>query len=518
MKIVTVQQMQDLERRSEAAGVSTHPLMENAGLAVAESARNLLGQAASVPILVLVGPGNNGGDGLVTARYLKDWGADVQVYLCNRHKTPDPKLDLVQRQGTSIMEAPKDKNYKRLGQLLVSSRLVIDAVLGTGKARPLEGELKEVCLRLAKAKEINPKLLVLALDLPTGLDADTGATDPACVSADLTVTLGCPKVGLFCFPGAENVGRLEVVDIGIPKGSDADVNLELMTPQWAGKTLPRRPLQAHKGSFGKALVVAGSKNYIGAAYLACTAATRVGAGLVTLATAQSLQSALATRMAEVTHLPLPETELGAVSDKGLPLVLDALPSYDALLVGCGLGQARTTEAFVDGLILSQTPLPPLVLDADALNVLAKHPRWWERAPAKAIITPHPGEMARLTGKSIKDIESNRFALAIKAAREWNKVVILKGAYSVVASPDGTAMVSPFANPGLASAGTGDVLAGTIVGLLAQGLEPFQAACLGVYLHGSAGEAVREDLGDAGMLASDLLPVLPKVIKGLKERN
>ncbi len=515
MKIVTVEQMQDLEARSEKAGVSTDSLMEKAGLAVAQKVLDELGSVTNSRVLVLAGPGNNGGDGLVAARHLYAWGVTVHIYLCGRKKESDPKPDLARKQGFQSIDSAQDSNLSRLEQLLSSSQMVVDAVLGTGRARPLEGVIKEVFQRLARARENNPRLRLLALDLPTGLNADTGAIDPMCVASDVTVTLGNPKVGLFYFPGAEKVGRLEVVDIGIPVGLDAEIGLELMTPQWAKRNLPERQLQAHKGSFGKALVVAGSKNYIGAAYLACTAATRVGAGLVTLATPQSLQPSLAAKLTEVTYIPLPESEPGAVSAEAMSLIRESISDYDALLVGCGLGQAQTTRAFIEKAICSGDTLPPTILDADALNILAKRPEWWENMKAEGVLTPHPGEMARLTGQSIGGIERDRIGQAKGAAQKWNQVVVLKGAYTVVASPEGRTMVSPFANPGLASAGTGDVLAGAIVGLLAQGLAPIEATCLGVYLHGTAGEDVRKEFGDTGMVAGDLLPVLPKVIKNLR---
>ena len=517
MKIVTIEEMQELERRSEEAGVSTDALMENAGLAVARKVEEYVGSVTDASVLMLIGPGNNGGDGLVAARHLHSWGARVHVYLCKRNKDPDPKLELAKEQWIEIIDSTEDHGFGLLKGLLASSRVVVDAVLGTGRARPIEGVLKEVFLSLRAARERGGSLLV-SLDLPSGLDADTGAVDPLCVEADVTFALASPKSGLFCFPGAEKVGRLEVVDIGIPPGLDERVQLQLMTEEWASKALPERALRAHKGSFGKALVVAGSRNYVGAAYLSCTAATRVGAGLVTLATPQSLQAALAAQMAEVTYIPLPETQPGAVSLEAKDEVLESLPEYDALLVGCGLGQAETTRAFVQEAIMGQANLPPLVLDADALNILSSVPDSLKSMPEMAIVTPHPGEMGRLASRSVGEIEKDRLKSARNAAADWNKIVVLKGAFTVVASPGGYAMVSPFANPGLASAGTGDVLAGSIVGLLAQGLSPMEAACLGVYLHGVAGEAVRNELGDTGMVAGDLLPALPRVIKRLKEHH
>ncbi|MFH0847116.1 MAG: NAD(P)H-hydrate dehydratase [Chloroflexota bacterium] len=281
--------------------------------------------------------------------------------------------------------------------------------------------------------------------------------------------------------------------------------------------LPKRSPLANKGDFGRVMVVAGSINYTGAPYLACAGALRVGAGLVTLAIARSLLPIVALKLTEATYLPLPEKESGIVSGDAAGLVREAVKDYDVLLIGCGMGQDESVVSLVRGVLFELgSPKPALVIDADALNVLAKTPDWWQALPDDAILTPHPGEMARLTGLSVTQIQQDRLTLAKKVASAWHKTVVLKGAYTVVASPEGKIRVAPFANPGLASAGTGDVLAGAIAGLVAQGLSLFDGASLGVYLHGEAGGMVRENLGDAGMLASDLLPALPLVIKKLKE--
>ena len=517
MKIVTSEQMRTIEERSEQAGVSTDVLMENAGLAVAERARYHLGRVEGAPVVVLVGPGNNGGDGLVAARHLHAWGARTTVYLCLDRRPDHPKLGAVLDDGIPVLHASKDDGLAKLRETLETAQLAIDAVLGTGRARPIEGVLKDVLVELSGAKTRRSELRVLALDLPTGLDADTGAVDPVCPTADITVSLGYPKAGLFMFPGAQRTGDVEFVDIGLPPGLDDDISLELMTPQWAADLLPQRPISAHKGTFGRTLVVAGSPNFVGAAYLAATAAARSGAGLVTLAIPQSIQNAVAAKATEPTYIPLNESSPGVFAPQAADQVLESLPDYGSLLVGCGMGQAQATGELLEQLLYSGASLPPTVIDADALNFLARSqdPGWWEKMPSPAIVTPHPGEMARLSSGSIDAVEGDRTNNATQAAAKWNKVVVLKGAYTVVASPNGRAMLSPFANPGLASAGTGDVLAGAIAGLLAQGLGLEDAAALGVYIHASAGELVRDDLGDTGMIASDVLGALPRAIKALK---
>ncbi len=517
MKVVTAEEMRRIDRAAADTGITTDILMENAGRAVAEETRKLVGGVVGRRVLVLVGPGNNGGDGLVAGRYLADWGAEVVLYLCARRSPADRNLALAVERGLAVFEAWEDDNFKNLDSLLSVSEVVIDAVLGTGKTRALEGVLGEALDRLSKLKLVRPGATIVAVDVPSGLDADTGAVDPRCPAVDFTVTLGYPKVGLYNFPGAERAGRVIIVDIGIPAALAEGVKTELITAQWARSVLPVRRRDANKGTFGRVLVVAGSINYIGAAYLACMGAARVGAGLVTLAAPESLQPILAAKLTEVTYLPLPEKETGVIGEKAAAIVTGHLPDYDVLLIGCGLGQKPSVVKFVRSLLLetSGRQRVPLVIDADGLNILSQVPEWWQKLGGGAILTPHPGEMARLSGTTIAEVQQRRLAIAREKAGEWQQVVVLKGAYTVVAAPDGRAKISQAANPGLASAGTGDVLSGAVAGLLAQGLTLFDAAACGVYLHGEAGEVVREELGDAGMLAGDLLPVLPRVIKRLK---
>jgi hydroxyethylthiazole kinase-like uncharacterized protein yjeF len=516
MKVVTADQMRQIDQACEKAGLPNSVLMENAGKTVAEEVRRILGNIDRQHIVVLIGPGNNGGDGLVAARYLHDWGAKVSIYLFAQRKTDDTNLALVRERKIACVDM-NEEDLSELDKGLSSATAVIDAIFGTGKIRPLGGTVAEALGRVKTAREQRQNLHIFALDLPSGMDADSGAVDPACLYADDTITLGFPKVGLYSLPGMENAGRITIADIGIPSYLADEVNIELITAEWARSVLPARPLGANKGTFGKVLVVAGSINYIGAAYLACEGSIRVGAGLVTLATAASLQPILASKLTEVTYLPLPESSQGIISPQAASLVGEELSNYNVLLLGCGLGQNESVTGFIKSAILeSKVKLPLTVLDADALNTLANIPGWWQQLTDNAILTPHLGEMARLAGVSVEEVKSDWIGVAEKLALEWHKTVVLKGAYTVVITPDGRPKIRPVANPGLASAGTGDVLAGTIAGLAAQGLSPADAAACGVYLHGQAGEMVRERLGDSGMIASDLLPVLPLVIKRLKD--
>jgi ADP-dependent NAD(P)H-hydrate dehydratase / NAD(P)H-hydrate epimerase len=517
MKVVTAEQMRQIDRRAADAGLTTEILMENAGRAVARETIKLATGVSGKRILVLVGPGNNGGDGLVAARHFADSGADVTVYLCSKRPDVDKNLDLLQQRGMKIIQAEQDAAFTKLENFLAASEIVVDSIFGTGKSRALDGVFQDVMTRVIAAKKITPGILMVAVDLPSGLDSDTGAVDPSCPAFDATITLGYLKSGLFNFPGAEMAGRVIIADIGLPTSMADNIHTELITSDWIRSLLPRRPANANKGSFGKVLVVAGSINYIGAAYLACMGAARVGAGLVTLSTASSLQPVLAAKLTEVTYAPLPESEPGIISSKASTVIKRLLPGYDVLLMGCGLGQKLAVAGFVKSVIFDKgnSKPPVLILDADALNVVAKLPNWWRKLSKDVILTPHPGEMARLSGVDVDEVQRQRLEIARKMAEQWQKVVVLKGAYTIVAAPDGRVRINPTANPGLASAGTGDVLSGVIAGLVAQGLSPFDAATCGVYLHAQAGEMVRAELGDAGILAGDLLPVLPRVIKSLK---
>lgn len=534
MKVVSVAEMTRLDEEAQKQGVSIPFMMENAGRLVAqeiEKRRPIAGKS----VLVLVGPGNNGGDGLVAARYLKVAGAKATAYLWDR-KGEDKALASAKDEGVVIFA---DKDNATLARLLDESEIVVDALLGTGANRPIEGRLGEILGLLKERCKRRPKPFVVALDLPTGLNADTGAIDPTAVPADLTVVLTAPKRGFFIFPGAEYIGELVTVDIGIPETLTEGIKAELATSEMVQELLPPRPRSANKGTFGKVLVVAGSSNYTGAPYLAAAAATRVGTGLVTMGVAASLFPILAAKIHEATFLLLPH-DLGGLIPEATRLIFKRVSEYQALLLGPGLGREEKTVEFVHTLLglekaakrkeigfltkgqqaeeKATATLPAIVIDADGLNALAKIQGWWKALPPATILTPHPGEMARLMGMSTEDVQARRLDIAREAAQKWGRVVVLKGAHTLVASPTGELTISPFANPGLASAGTGDVLAGAIVGFLAQGIEPYAAAICGVYVHGLTGEIAKRAFGDAGMVASDLLPLLPQAIKRLKEER
>ncbi len=492
-------------------------LMRNAGRAVAAEIADNLETVENKRILVLAGPGNNGGDGLVAARHLKDAGAQVDVYLLASRESDDIIYREVVISGLTPIEVHLDAGFERLRDILKSADIVLDAVFGTGVTRPLSGAIAAALALVSQEKKGRQDLLIIALDLPSGVNADSGAADPAGLQADLTVTLGYPKRGLFVYPGAGYSGEVIITDIGIPAGVDDEIVTALLTDESVRSLLPQRHAGAHKGSSGKTLVVAGSAEYSGAAVLTCLGAYRAGAGLVTLGAPRSLNTIYGIKLTETTHLLLPESGDGYLSTEAAAFIIDHLGDYQALALGPGLGQRPGTLETVR-LVLSGLPLRlKVVLDADALNALSVTPEWWRIYDHVAVLTPHPAEMSRLTGLSVEQIQSDRINVTRRYAELWQQTVVLKGAHTVIASPDGSVAVSPFATPGLATAGTGDVLTGIIAGLMAQGLGGYHAACAGVYVHAQAATLVSSYLGDCGMIASDILPQIPRAINSLKEQ-
>lgn len=517
-RLVSVAQMQAVERAADAAGHAYAVMMEVAGHAVAETIHR---RYPGARVLVLAGPGNNGGDGLVCARYLHDAGLPVALYLWKRRT--DPEHDdfrhhgkLVDR-GVPWVHADQDPEWRTLRAWLAGAEVVVDALLGTGANRPIRGDLAELLDILTGARGKASRPALVAVDCVSGLNCDSGALDPASVPADVTVTFAHAKVGHYQFPGAAASGELVVAPIGTPPVPVDDGAIFVLEKALMAQWAPRRADNSHKGSFGKFMALVGSTNYAGAAYLACAAAGRTGAGLVTGVAPETVRPIVASRLAEATWLPVrpgPDETPGALGASALETVAPALAGYDALLMGCGLGQNQGTRELLRTLLAQET-LPPTVIDADGLNLLAQMDGWPTRLPAATVLTPHPAELARLCGISVQEATARRWALAQEKAAAWNCVVLAKGPYTVIAEPGGRMAVLPVATAALATAGTGDVLAGAIGALLAQGLTPFRAACVGAWLHGRAGLRCAATMGNAGVVASDLLLHLPRILRELQ---
>lgn len=535
-KVVTVEQMRAIEQAADASGLTYDQMMENAGKSIATAILDFWPDAEGWSVTILAGPGNNGGDGLVVGHYLQDAGAKVSVYLTKARPEEDENLRRIIRHGCPITVAEKDKGHKALRDLIVSADLIVDSIFGTGFKPPIKGDAKKILEFVNTMLEEHPPApYIVAVDCPSGIDCDTGEISDESLSADLTVTLVAAKPGLLRFPGAEYVGEIVVGDIGIPPSQKeiAAIELEFATREGVRAWLPERPRDAHKGTFGRVIIVAGSINFPGAASLSALGAYRSGAGLVTVAVPEPIQGFLVPMIPEATWLVLPH-ELGVIADSAADVILEELPNCQAFLLGPGFGQEPATLNFMKRLInpsavakqeigfvrhegVDKTlKLPPMVIDADGLKLLVRIPDWEVHLPGQSILTPHPGEMSVMTGVPVAEIQAEREQTALDWAAQWGHVVVLKGAFTVVASPSGKATILPFATSALARAGTGDVLSGVITSFLAQGLQPYQAAILGCFIHGWSGEIAAGMIGStAGVIAGDVAELIPTAISELE---
>jgi NAD(P)H-hydrate epimerase len=514
MRILTAKQMREADRRTiEEVGVPSLLLMENAGLKVVSAMDEAFGDLAGRRIAVLCGRGNNGGDGLVVARALAGRGLDVSVALVGRAADlgGDARVNYerLERLRLPVVEITNDAAWERQLADLRERTLIVDALFGTGLSTPLAG------LHARVVQEVNAlRAPVVSVDLPSGLSADTAEIIGPCIRATLTVTLAALKRPLALMPAMEMAGEVVVADIGIPRevlDSIEPPEVRLTTPGSLVPLLGPRRRDAHKGSFGHVLIVAGSPGRTGAACLAAVGALRAGAGLVTVATPASCQPVVAALGAEYMTARLDEAADGTPA----PSAIDAVMSHPAtvIAVGPGLGAGSGVAALVGGL-LARTD-KPLVLDADAINAFAgRAPALAARPGQTVVVTPHPGEMARLLGVSTADVQRRRIEAAQELAAEANLFVVLKGHRTVIATPAGRVHVNPTGNPGMATGGTGDVLTGLVAGWVAQLGDAEQACRLAVYLHGAAGDLAARDRGEVSMIAGDLLGRIGDAVLGL----
>jgi NAD(P)H-hydrate epimerase len=547
MKLVSVEQMQAIEKEANEAGLTYAMMMENAGRNLAREVLKLSyaqdEDEEGMQVLGLVGSGNNGGDTLIALANLAEKGWIARAYLVGRKPGEDPLVKRLEQADGEIYRSDKDEDRLQLQAFLESADVLLDGVLGTGFKLPLRGEAARV---LAAVRDLLEQMewppLVVAVDCPSGVDCDSGEASPQAIQADATVTMAAVKQGLLKLPAYELVGELRLVGIGALENLKTwqSVTGQVADDEQMRLLLPQRPADAHKGTFGTVLVAAGSINYTGAAYLAGKAAYRIGAGLVTLAVPAPIHAALAGQLPEATWVLLPH-EMGVIAAAAADVLLKNLERVTTLLVGPGLGLEDTTGDFLQALlkagaagksghnrlgfvrsgeagtgnIPSAIPLPPLVVDADGLKLLARLENWPGRLPAMTVLTPHPGEMAVLTGLNVETIQQDRQGIAARFAKAWGHVVVLKGAFTVIAAPDGDSTTIPVATPGLARAGSGDVLAGVIAGLRAQGVGAYEAAVAGTWIHARAGLAATDMLGNsASVLAGDLLETIPDILAEL----
>ncbi len=530
MKYVTVEEIKRIEEEANHSGFLFSQMMEKAGQGVAQTVMKIFTDEAMRSVIGLVGSGNNGGDTIIALEQLAAHGWKAVAYLVKSRPEDDPLLNRLVEQGGLVIRSVQDSRYEELDKLIEQSDVLLDGVLGTGIRLPLKEDIARVLQHLQQAAE---ELFIVAVDCPSGMDCDTGETADETLSADLTVCLGAVKKGLLKLPAFSKLGLLETVDLGFDGHSVTweQISSEMMEDELFYSLLPERKPDGHKGTFGKVFMVVGSANYPGTAVLCATAAYRSGAGLVQVGVPASIQPALVSAIPEATWLLLSE-EMGVISSDAAELVQENSEKTDAFLIGPGLGRENTTRKFLEILLAGRPPLRSAlgfvhpaaqketvlketgrgwVIDADGLYLLSQIEGWPSLLHKGTILTPHPGEMAQLTGLDLEDIQNHREQTALEYARKWNAIVVLKGAFTLIADPGGRLTIIPVACSALAKAGSGDVLSGMIVSLLAQGMAAYDAACAGAYLHGMAGLAAMNQItSQRSLLAGDISNAVAQV--------
>ncbi len=593
MRIPTTEQIRDLESSWIAHCDQNwgQVLMEIAGRGAAIHALRLW-QENPGDVVIVIGKGNNGGDGLVIARYLTLWEVPVSVWLVSgikiegekqaadpeskskkssAAKSASPSSKTAEgddvgnssssKSGTALKEPGDSDNEDssnsdeefvamktnegtvnrnileslnvpvtvvtedilgegdrdnefgdfvydpNVDELFDNASLIVDALFGTGLSKPVEGLYRRVIDAINRSGK-----RVLAIDVPSGINSDTGQIMGSAVRADHTVTFGYLKPGLVTHPGATLAGQLGIVDIGLPELPESTPDINLMTVEIVKEILPLRPADSHKGSFGHVLTIAGSPGMGGAAMLASKSALRVGAGMVFLATPRTVMNTLPPE--EIIYRPMPETDSGSFSRDAIKPLKEQMATAQAVILGPGLGLTDDTQAIVAD-ILHDIECP-CIIDADGLNAIAKKPELLENNEGDFVLTPHPKELARLLNCEVAEIQSDRIGYALKAAEKFQSVVVLKGSMTVVANPEGQVFINPTGNPGMSTAGAGDVLSGIIGGLLAQGVESFHAAAAGVYIHGRAGDILAEEIAECGIVAGDIQRTIPFAIESIQD--
>jgi NAD(P)H-hydrate epimerase len=539
MKLVSVAEMRSIEVEADKNGLTYATMMENAGRGLADEI-NLLSftEGEEREVLGLVGTGNNGGDTLVSLAHLAADGWRTRAYLVRRAAENDELVERLRKAGGEIVLSGSDPGFDKLNAFVSTADVVVDGVLGTGFQLPMKSEVANV-LKVVNSSiaELSWPPHVVAVDCPSGVNCDTGEAAEDAIPASITVCMAAVKKGLLQFPAFDLVGELRVVEIGLNDDFKqwSKVHSLVADGDMVGETLPVRSADSHKGTFGTALIVAGSINYTGAPLLSGRAAYRAGVGLVQMAVTASVHAAIAGQFPEATWILLHQ-ELGVIAENGAEVLVKNLDRVTAVLIGPGFGKEDTTKLFLENLLANKstskkplarigfthpgeekpvektTQIPPLVLDADALRLISQIENWPKLLSSGSILTPHPGEMAALTGLEKDAIQADRLNVAKKFSREWGHVVVLKGAFTVIASPDGRTTIIPVASPALARAGTGDVLAGIIVGLRAQGMEPYESAVAGAWIHAQAGLYAAEKIGsDASVMATDVEEAIADVM-------
>ncbi len=509
MKITTSEEMRQLDKDAQITyGIPSLILMENAGIQTVRHIEERYGNLKNKNITVVCGKGNNGGDGLVIARHSANKGADASVCLLSDAKeiSKDSKanLEIIKR-----MNVPVYAGVAGIKNGIKKADIIIDAIFGTGLKKDISGIYAKAIDLINRSKKP-----VIAVDIPSGINSDNGQIKGCAVRADLTVTFCLPKIGHLIYPGAEYSGSLKIADISIPKDliDKSSIKTHLITKESVSQILPKRRPDAHKGEFGHLFILAGSPGLTGAAVMAGLSALRIGTGLVTLGVPEGLNHIFETKLTEAMTLPLAQTNEQTISPAAKNKILNFLKKADAIAIGPGLSQNRETTQLVRELI--REVRMPMVIDADAINAIAGHADILKKAKAQVIITPHPGELSRLLNSAADEINRDRIAIARKTAEQYNVIVVLKGANTVIAEPDGNVYINNTGNPGMASGGTGDVLTGMAAGLICQKVSPVSAAIAGVFLHGLAGDIAEKEKGESGLIAGDVIEKIPEACKSV----
>jgi NAD(P)H-hydrate epimerase len=514
MKVATAEQMQELDRKCiEVYRIPGIVLMENAGRGATEVITNAFPDIQKKKIAIIAGKGNNGGDGLVIARNLLNQGISVKVFLLTDPKSlrgdAEANFNIFHHMKGEVIPVPSSKDYQKIKRGLENFDLLIDGIFGTGLDAEVRGYYREVIDHLNTLGKP-----IIAVDIPSGLDANTGKPLGTAIRASLTITFGLPKVGHLISPGVDYVGSLKVIDIGIPKRlvEEEKIQTHLLEYEEIRRWLSiRRRPDTHKGDYGHLLVIAGSVGKTGAATMASEAALRMGAGLVTLAVPKSLNSIMEVKLTEVMTEPLPETAKQTLSLRAFNAILRLCENKKAVILGPGIGTYKETQSLV--LKLIKTLDLPIILDADGLTSLAAQPKTLLATKRPLILTPHPGEMARLIQSTTQEVQEDRIGVSRNFSQSHRVYLTLKGHRTLIATPKGEVFINPTGNPGMASGGTGDVLTGMIGGLICQGFEILPSLQISVYLHGLAGDVIAQELGEKSLVATDIIKKIPSLLQG-----
>lgn len=515
MKLLKAQEMKDIDHRASSEyGIPSLLLMENAGIRVVEVIEEMLGTPQGKNVVVLAGKGNNGGDGLVITRHLLNAGVHVDTFLLCREAemTADSLVNykILCRMKAGLFALYAEEDLDKLMLSLLSCDLIVDALYGIG----FKGGLNDFESRIVKMVNWS-KTPVVAVDIPSGVEADTGRVNGDAVMATHTVSFALPKIGMVIEPGKNYCGTLSVADISIPRIllEQSTLKNNLLNDSMIKPFIKRRQPESHKGTYGHTLVLGGSTGMSGAVIMTAAAALRTGSGLVTAAVPKSLLPVVDTSLSEVISVPLPENNDGTIALEALPQIESLLGKVSVCAMGPGLSAYSDALALIH-FILQKSGVP-LVIDADGLNALQGNLDILKNHQVPLVLTPHPGEMARLTGRSINEIQNNRIEIARDFAQSWGLTLVLKGNNTVIASSNGEIYINTNGNPGMATGGSGDVLCGIISSLISQGLKPMIAAVVGVYLHGLAGDRAAELKGQRGLIAGDIIACLPDILKAFE---